>query len=49
MRPLVLSTPAGARHEERVWSGALAQDPPRTTRVRQPGLSQLEPSIGERR
>src|SRR5690606_3774656 len=48
-RALVVSTDVGARHAERAWAGELAQEPPRITWSRQPGLTQAEPSPGARR
>src|SRR5690606_28947052 len=48
-RALVLSTGEGARQELRVCSGELAQAPPRTTCMRQPGLTQAVPEDGARR
>jgi len=49
MRALVVSTGAGARQDARVCAGELAQEPPRITWSRQPGLTQAEPSRGARR
>src|SRR5690606_18206735 len=48
-RALVLSTGDGARQELRVCCGELAQAPPRTTCMRQPGLTQAAPEAGARR
>src|SRR5690606_30661645 len=48
-RALVLSTGDGARQELRVCGGELAQAPPRTTCMRQPGLTQAVPDTGARR
>ena len=48
-RALVTSTPPAARHAERDCAGALAQEPPRYMRLRQPGLTQATPVAGARR
>ena len=48
-RALVVSASADRRHAERTCVGPLAHEPPRMTRVRQPGLTQASPSAGARR
>ena len=49
MCAFVVSTGAGVRHAERHCAGPLDHDPPRTTRVRQPGFNQASPLAGARR
>jgi hypothetical protein len=49
MRAFVVSASSPLRQAERVCDGALAHDPPRTTRCLQPGLNQARWSRGARR
>jgi hypothetical protein len=48
MRVLVVSESTDVRQAARVCHGALAQEPPRMIRARQPGLNHAAPSVGVR-
>ena len=48
-RAFVMSESDADRQAARAWTGELAQEPPRTTRERQPGLNHDAPSAGARR